>query len=411
MATGSHRVQIVATPLPEERRSDDNVLDATLTVNEHPFSVAFMEYRPTWAARFVREALESDPRLRVSSVTRVSRGIDVRSGNPPALTASALDRFDVLAVGAPEELRASEISELRRFMALRGGSVVLLPDRRPAGVFSELIPAAAFDELLLRTPATLSMADGLATLRGSEFAIPRAPAASMRALGTLPDGKAVVVSWPIGAGTLIVCGGLDAWRYRASDEQQFASFWRAVVAGAARRVPPPLSVELDPPIAEPGARVQVTARVRRTEFEGDEAAMRLPPVTATAQPDTGSAPELVRLWPTSEAGLFAGEFVPSERRKYTVLVNSGRARAAAVLLTRDEPFQTGDEEEAEILAAATGGVVATSDRLAPLLNHLQALPRGARSTAVYPMRSPWWIAPFTMALCAEWVLRRRRGQR
>jgi hypothetical protein len=233
----------------------------------------------------------------------------------------------------------------------------------------------------------------------------------MRSLASLPDGKPIVVSWPVGAGTLIVCGALDAWRYRASDDQQFASFWRAVVTGAARRVPPALSVELDPQVAGPGARVQVRARVRRTEFEQEATAMRVPAIAGTAQSDSGSTPALVRFWPTGEPGVFTGEFVPSEPRRYAVLVNSGHAQAAAVLLPGSDRSRFGGDEEAALVAEASGGVVTTADQLTPLVNHLRRHPRDDRAATVFPTRNPWWIAPFTMALCAEWMLRRRPGRR
>jgi hypothetical protein len=411
LTTGAHRVQVVATPVSGEQRTDDNVLDAALTVSDRPLNVAFLEYRPTWAARFVREVLETDPRIRVSSLTRVARGIDIRSGNPPSLRASALHSFEVLAVGAPEELRASEVSELREFMAERGGSVLLLPDRRPSGLFTKLIPAAAFDEVLLGLPVRLTVAPRLGVPRGSEFAVPRAPAASIRSLARLADGRPVVASWPIGAGTLIVCGALDAWRYRASDGQQLASFWRAIVTGAGRNATPALSVQVDPAVASRGTRIRVTVRVRRTEFKDDGGKTASPAIAATAQPDGGSESELIRLWPTSEPGVFTGEFVVSEPRKYTVLVNTERAQAAAVLLPADQRSQSALEDEAATIAAASGGVVTTSERLTPLVNHLRALPRDEESVALHPMRSPWWSAPFTIALCAEWMLRRRRGQR
>ncbi len=32
-------------------------------------------------------------------------------------------------------------------------------------------------------------------------------------------------------------------------------------------------------------------------------------------------------------------------------------------------------------------------------------------TTLYPMRSAWWILPFTIVLCGEWALRRRRGDK
>jgi hypothetical protein len=35
----------------------------------------------------------------------------------------------------------------------------------------------------------------------------------------------------------------------------------------------------------------------------------------------------------------------------------------------------------------------------------------AERRVIHPMRSPWWIVPFGLALGGEWWLRRRRGGR
>lgn len=414
LGSGSHRIRVVSEVLPEEGRRDDNAIDVNVTTSDRRLTVAFIEPRPSWAAKFVRQAIDSDLMLQVSSLTRASLGVDIRVGSPPSsLTSSAVDGFELLAIGAPEELRAAEVERLRTFMADRGGTVLLLPDRLPSGPFTKLIPAAGFDEMLFATPVTLNVVGRATGPRASEFAVPSAPASSMETVAALPDARAVVAAWPVGTGTLIVSGALDAWRYRPSGDEEFAAFWRALAVGAVRRAPSALSVQLNPAVARPGTAVRVTARVRRTQFEREPHSLRLPPISAVAvsQAPGNTTSDFIRLWPASEPGVFQGDFTPSEPRPYTVHVSTATADATAMWLPGDPIPEGADEREAAILSAATGGVVTTAEHLAPVVDLLRSRRRGALPASVHPMRSAWWILPFTIVLCAEWTIRRRRGER
>ncbi len=79
------------------------------------------EPRPSWNATFVRRALEQDPSFDVSTLVQASKGLEVRAGTPPAaLTADALSAFEAVVVGAPEELRASEVEALQDVRAAPG---------------------------------------------------------------------------------------------------------------------------------------------------------------------------------------------------------------------------------------------------------------------------------------------------
>ena len=108
-----------------------------------------IEPRPSWPAGFVRRELENDPAFRVASILRTSTDVATRAGESPrAVTLDQLLPFEVVIAGAPEELRAAEVDALRRFAELRGGTVVLLPDRRPSGAYAELLPGTAAEQLL-----------------------------------------------------------------------------------------------------------------------------------------------------------------------------------------------------------------------------------------------------------------------
>jgi hypothetical protein len=109
-------------------------VNAKLTQNilDERWAVLSFDRRPSWMATFVRRALETDPRFVVTSRVATSRGAPaVTAGDPPAAlsTLPSLELFQVVIVGAPEELTGDDEAGLRRFMHDRGGSVVLLLDQ------------------------------------------------------------------------------------------------------------------------------------------------------------------------------------------------------------------------------------------------------------------------------------------
>ena len=418
MGAGAHAIKIAAAPFEDETRQDDNTVDAKLVTLDRPLRVAFVEPRPSWAAGFVRRLLESDASFEVASVVRPSRGIEVRTSGPlsgpSAASAAILSRFDVVVAGAPEELRVPELETLRVFMTERGGIVWFLPDRRPFGPYATFITPAGFDEALLEAAIALETPGTGRAPRASEFAIPRTPSPAMRTLASLPDGRPVIASWPVGDGALMFSGALDAWRFRGADGGRFASFWRAAIAESALAAPPAVQIDLYPPVVRPGAEVQIIARVRRTEFErSPDGTVRLPLVRAVAVHSEGSATatEPIRLWPALAPGVFEGRFTPADSGTSSVHVMAGRAEATDVVIQAgDGASVQGDDEEARLVASATGGVVGTPDDIAPIVNHVRSLVRSRVPETRHPMRHGWWTLPFALALCAEWTLRRRRGR-
>ena len=123
---GNSAVTVRVIPLEGETTSSDNAVDLRLVVSGRPLRILVHEPRPSWNATFVRRALEGDTTFDVSTFVQASKGLTVTAGGPPAtLTGDALDRFDAVVVGAPEELRAAEVETLRLFARRRGGAIVL----------------------------------------------------------------------------------------------------------------------------------------------------------------------------------------------------------------------------------------------------------------------------------------------
>jgi hypothetical protein len=414
-STGRHALRIVAVPLDDETRTDDNAADGVVDVASRRLRVLVHESRPSWAAGFVRRALEADPAFAVSTRQQSSRGIETESGAPPpALSAGALDVFDLVIVGAPEDLSAREASVLEAYAHERGGTVAFLPDRRPSGPYVSLLGSRDYQEVLLDRPAALTTG-GAAALRASELVVPRDASPSAVALARTKDDAPVIVSWPAGDGRVIYSGALDAWRFRGDEGNGFGEFWRRTAAAAALASPSAIEVMLDPAVVAPSMPVRILAKIRRTEYRrgGDPRAVEMPAVSG-AVIDAGGGASTVRLWPASEPGSFHGLFTPIEPGRYTVRLDlDGGASSELTFVVDPEASRHGlpDEPFLRALTAATGGVLTAGADFAPLLMHLDGIAMDDHAVEAHPMRSAWWIVPFAGVLCAEWAARRKRGLR
>jgi hypothetical protein len=371
------------------------------------------EPRPSWAASFVRRMLEADGSFDVSSFSGASKGLTVTAGDAPARLAGRIDVYDVVAVGAPEELSAADVEALTQFARRRGGSIVLLPDRRPSGPYLALLQAREFDELLVEKPIVVTNAGG-GSLRASELATPRGqlPLADVYAAAEQGNKRTpVVFGWPMGDGRVIFSGALDAWRFRAAGEDDFKRFWADVFAGAALSAPDRIDLTIAPGIARPGDEMAIRMRLRASEIDEQAGRVRAPAVRARLISASG-AQEMIRLWPGDVPGSFYGRVTASAAGQYDLQVSTDGASADAVVIVSDDarrPPESSDRQRA--IAAASGGVTVDASDLTPLVQSVLSLPAPQAGRDVHPARSLWFVVAFASLLCAEWTLRRRAGLR
>ena len=421
-SSGTSTVTLRVLPFDGEAVVTDNAVDLRLVVSERRLNVLVHEPRPSWNAAFVRRSLEQDSSFEVSTIvqaTSLSGGLAVRAGSPPtALTAAALSPFDVVLIGAPEELRQSEIEALLTFARIRGGAVVFLPDRRPAGRYLELIPSAKFDEVLVDSAIAIQSIAG-APLRASEIAGFRAslPGASVLASIELSIGRGkrpVVLEWPVGAGRIVFSGAMDAWRFRAAPDDGFGRFWRSRIGEAAAAAPSRLEASIAPGVPRPGQEVTIRARIRPTELEYSTVGTRTPAVRARLVGADGRD-EPFRLWPTAELGVFEGRFEAPSAGTYDLQISTATGAIAdevvtVVADTRDGAKSDESEHALRLIAASTGGVAVEASDLTPLERHLRGLTKGEIERPIHPARSMATILLFVGLLAAEWTIRRRRGR-
>jgi hypothetical protein len=363
------------------------------------------EARPSWAATFVRRALESDPRLNVTTRSMVSRGLAADAGAPPALdNAAALNEFDVIVIGAAEALTPAQVSTLERYLRTREGAVVLLPtDEDALGVLRPLTQVSRWT--LDRRPTLQTIEAGGLRWSASEFLWPGTWPTGAEAMATCLTGAPRCAVWqrPVGGGRLIVSSALDGWRTRAADDVDYAEFWRVQVATQAAMTPDLLSVRIAESIAEPGAAIEADVESRGLRD------------VAAEWHDTLGGRGPVRLWPDGEGRWRAAWAAPVTPGRYRLVVTATdvtTSREFMVVEPENAPRPVPEDAAGlSLMASAHDGRAVPIDEAASLRDALASLADAPAGAVWHPFRTAWMIVPFAGVLSTEWWLRRRRGAR
>ena len=395
--TGVRLLRVELAPLQGESTRADNIASAAVDVRREKIPVLVFDARPSWGSTFARRAIEDDPRFRVQYRARLAPSLTAGTARA-RLDPVTLDAADVLIVGAPEALTAAEVEAIETFVRRRGGTAILLPEQSPSGRTQRLF-AGRWSELLLAAPRIVNGLRAGELLRASDLP---PPATTIGRDGDVP----VIVSTPTGEGRVIVVGLMDAWRYRDGAADVFDRFWQTVASESAEGARP-LMVRFDAATARPGSRQRITVRFRSMD----------PPAAldASAVMKCGSSPpHTIRLWPAGQGATFTGEgpVADSAVCEVEARVNDAHATAGFAVARSPAPILADVFRAFHELARRSGGVVTNADKLEALRPDVHAMARPAlRETVAYPMRSAWWILPFSLCLAAEWFLRRRNGLR
>lgn len=403
--TGAGRLRVRVAPSVGQRRPDDRVTDVFVPAARRPLRVLVVEAAVTWPAVFVRRALEGESAFSVSSTQRAAKTVVTRGGNPPAaLSRDSLAPYEAAIVGGPGNLRASDLAALQWFVEERGGVVLFVPDDRPSGDYLRLAGGPTFDMTTVEEPVRLE-----GGMLASELAVPRSLPPASTVLAADPQGRPVVFVARRGAGAVIISGALDAWRHRAADDEAFARFWRQTIAAIATAVPPAMEVSVSPAIARPGEPVKVSVRLRETELPPN--ADRAVSVEARAVNPQSREDVPIRLWPTTEPGVFSGDWRAPRDGTYNITASAGSLRGDATMLAAADVETHPDlAASLDLYARLSGGRLFSAGRLDDMIDALHAsYPAVWLVRRIHPMRSPWWVVPFAGLLCAEWAIRRRHG--
>lgn len=411
---GVKRVRVEASAQGRATTVADFAIDVTARV----WRVLSFDARPTYASTFVRRALEADARFSVTTRVVTSRASAIRTTAAPSSLndTGALDEFDLVVVGASDALGAVEAASLERYLRERHGAVVLLPEGHDREVLARLTGEAVWqeDRRLDPVPVSSGASGNTDAWSATEFLWPSRWPPLVVPLATLAptkeaEGRLPVWQMPVGSGRLVVSSAIDGWRSRAGGETGFSAFWRGTAAALAHATPPLVDVLMRNRLLTAGQPAEVTVQL----FAGDT------PVARVIDEAGGEWP--VRLWRDASSSGAGGEWTgafraPDVPGRYRLDVTTGgMATGAAEFLVVDDapvPPRLAHDGLAALAASAHRGAVVSAGQLAALPARISeaAAPTPIREVW-HPMRSLWWLFPFTLCAAGEWWLRRHRGER
>lgn len=402
--SGARALRVEALPIDGEATAIDNAIELGVTVSEAQARVLVFDARPSWNSTFVRRALEDDPRFSVEYRSRLAPSLTAGTQGG-ALDARSLDASPVVIVGGPDALTSTDVALLEHYVSARGGSLILLPERRVTGPAERLF-AGNWSERLIAAP------ESIGPLRAAEILQTEQAPVTASVLGS-SGSKPAILSAPSGHGRIIISGAMDAWRYRHLDSARFDRFWRSLIADAAA-AGEALRIDLGAVLVSETERVPFT--IRRHVFEPAAASEVNVAVSCGGQPAVN-----VRAWPSGTMGEFTGEIPAGVGRRCEVEVTLDGRSTTTSYAVADAVRHGVDATLAKLerQVRATGGVFSNAGDPSTALRATEVLARALDSQAsnssqivsVYPMHSPWWIIPFAGCLSLEWFQRRRAGLR
>jgi hypothetical protein len=393
IAAGARVLRVEAVPVDGERTTLDNYVDVGVTVAVDRSRVLVFDARPSWGSTFVRRALEDDARFSVAHRARLAPALSAGTADG-RLDSASLDAATTLVVGGPDALTSTDVDLIERFVRVRGGTLILLPEHRPAGPWSRLAPGS-WTEHLSAEPQNVG------PLKSTEILRTDTPPVTATVVARSAASPSILVL-PAGNGRTVVSGAMDAWRFRERDSGVFDRFWQSLVseataAGAA------LAIEFDTPLARPLTRQAFTVRHRAMDPEQALTA------TAVARCEDGRA-ETIRLWPAGSLGVFHGELPIGDATSCLIEAAVGAHQSTAYIAVGHGSSRgmIGTLETLQRDVVRHGGVVTQWDNLGAALPIDSA---SAVRATIHPLHSSWWILPFVVCLSTEWWLRRRHGLR
>lgn len=281
-AVGHHKYEVTALPIQGEASTSNNSQDVFVEVVAERVRVLLLEGEPHWDTKFIAQALRSDPRVELTSITRVSeqkqqvvvtRSEDVNASVPEGEETWAAYDVVILGRGMEHMLSGRAIRALDSYVSNRAGALVFARGRpvnhdtpqgrmlaplfasiEPAvwepGIESQtddwrLMPAAGgYSHPLLSFPGIPGGSDGvLAALPVPQPLLRVArlkPAASvLLTAGVEPVMRPVLVTMQYGSGRVIAVLGEGLWKWGmlpprlSAYRGALAAFWAQAVRWSA----------------------------------------------------------------------------------------------------------------------------------------------------------------------------------
>ena len=454
-------------PQNAETISENNTQAFLLDNRSKTGRVLYVEGYPRREFKFIRRALEEDPRIDMVSIVRISPdGRIYRQGiRDPKLELTAgyprsraeLFAYDAIVFGdieaawfTSEQLRLTEA-----FVSDRGGGFLMIgglnsfreggyagtpiEDVLPVQLTGEnwamgivdhaffLEPAGeGIDHPLLRFGSTpeenRAIWSGLPELIGYNRVGGVKPGASVLAIdpGTdvLEGSNVLLAVQRYGRGRSMAFTGFSTWRWQMhlpSEDQSHERFWRQMIRWVALYAPGRVTVATNRSNYGGHEPVIIESRLFDQGFEPVDGTEVWAHVTGPA----GRSESVPLEWALGKSGLYRGEYRPELGGMHKVEVT---VRSADGELLRDQtgftvaPSATEftnaglRAEELERLAGSTGGTYLPLSEAGRLTELIQPVDDTATSIRERDLRdTPFLFAAILLFLSAEWFLRRQKG--
>lgn len=450
---GPQKVTVEVAPVKGEISTENNTATRWVKVLSDRFDVLLVSGSASWDFRYLRNALSRTQWINPESV--------LVEGDRPRLMmtpARIMTQDVVILCDAPvKALSSAQWDALRRMVAERGGSLILLagqahlPQEYTGEFLSEFLP--------YRRPARRGApAAGWRTWPGEEpeFRIVPAPRSSAGDLLSLDDnsgisgdrwiglppffrylampelkdlvepllvergsGAPLLTRQRLGRGKVFFLGMDETWRWRnkVGERDQDRFFMQLVRAAADEPYAANnnyLSFDTDRVTVAPGESVHVRGRLADPSSQPAD----WPGLDLDVLSESGAVLKTMRLSAVgaADSGRYEGTVGGLGAGEYRLRVRGPDASELEYPLHVAESFEaemndlSPDEKLLGRLSRSSGGEVVTLDHFQDLMGRLSTLRAHEPRTAELRLWSSWYLYSFVLAcLGAEWALRKRLG--
>ena len=370
--TGDVKLTLRVPPVAGERYPDNNEMEAPVSIRKEELKVLIVESFPRWEYRYMRNAMERDPGVKVNTVL-FHPGLDKMGGGRGYLDAfpkaEDLTKYDVVFLGdvglENGQLTSDQCDQIKRLVRDQAGGLVFLPGFRGSqatlmqSALADLYPVVLDDAQPKgwgsAAPGRFALTDAgqrslLTKLEDTDEASARvwsslpgfqwyAPAMRAKAgaevlathssettrFGRVP----LIVAKTYGSGKILFMGSDGAWRWRRGVEDKYHyRFWGQVVRWMAyqRNMAAGGNLRLFYSPDRPRTGDTLTLNANALSSTGEP----LQEATVTAQIATPSGKtQSVRLVPAGDEawGLFTASFVPTEPGEHKVRITCAESGA------------------------------------------------------------------------------------
>ena len=430
---------------------ENNQLRRLLSVRQRQRNVMYLEGEPRWEYKFLRRAMAGDDVVSFKSLLKTSDRKTYRQGVTEAdelakglpAVPEELFAFDLVILGS---MGAAELSDqqhqlLQRFVAQRGGSLLVLAGRRALAdggwdsrPLADMLPVQmaatpSFGPLQGRAQVSRQGAlNSWTVLPEAEGSDPWASLPALvdyQSLGALKPAASVLlefvdeassatlpllVTQPYGLGTVALLATSSTWRWQMrtpEGDPRHGLFWRQLLRQLAELSPQPeqisiragedsidLHMTLRDRAFEPAASAGVSAEVTRPDGSSSDL-----PLQAGGFPG-----EVNGFLSTPDAGVYRVDVSLADGNSVTQFVSVGGGD-----LEYRSPVQ--NVALLQRLAEATGGQYWTPANASGIVDAIRYSSSGIQERLVLPLWDlPLWLLLIIGIKVLEWLLRRRWGR-